>query len=265
MATTTGGPFVLNIVDLQNTVTSASGLNPVTTLSNTVAQLQEMLIYDEKRLAVNTISKYNQSPIQVVDAMNFGGAVTINGASVGGTSTTQFSQTGSIGNVSSFTNYYNTLGAGSAITFQVGSPAAYPLTISGTGTTTIAGGLSITGAGAPGVGYYLTCLDTAGTAEWAPPGSVSDARWKMDIQPIHNYRTILHGLRGVRFRWIGTGEEDVGVIAQEVAAVLPEAVVVPNAGGPNRVEYHKIIPVLIESIKGLEARVAHLEGLVYHK
>jgi hypothetical protein len=60
MATTTGGAFVLNIVDLQNTVTSASGLNPVTTLSNTVAQLQEMLIYDEKRLAVNTISKYNE-------------------------------------------------------------------------------------------------------------------------------------------------------------------------------------------------------------
>lgn len=262
MATTTGGPFVLNIVDLQNTVTSAGGVNPVTTLSNTVAQLQEMLIYDEKRLAVNTISKYNQSPIQVVDAMNFGAGLTVDGASVVGTSTTQFSQVGSIGNVSSFTNYYNTLG-GTAIAFQVGSPATNPLTISGNGVTTIAGGLSITGAGAPGIGYYLTCLDNVGTAEWAPPGSVSDERWKTEIQPIYNYRTILNGLRGVRFRWLGGGE-DVGVIAQEVARALPEAFIAGTENRPHRVEYHKIIPVLIESIKGLEARVAHLEGLVYH-
>jgi hypothetical protein len=106
-------------------------------------------------------------------------------------------------------------------------------------------------------------MDNVGTAEWAPPGSVSDERWKTEIRPIEDYRNIMNSLRGVRFRWIGGGE-DVGVIAQEVSRALPEAFIAGTENRPHRVEYHKIIPVLIESIKGLEARVAHLEGLVYH-
>ena len=251
--------FLLNIVELQNTITSASGLSPVASLSNTVAQLQEMLIYDEKRLAVNTISKYSQSPIQVIDSMNFASnaTLTLNGTTVG-TATASFGQVSSIGYVSSFTNYYSTTsGADAAIQIQVGSPPSYPMTFLANGTTRISGGLTITGAGTPTLGHYLTCMDTVGTAQWRAPGSVSDARWKLNIRPIERASQILEGIRGVRFEWL-TGGSDVGVVAQEVAAVLPEAV---HGGEPFVVDYIKIIPILVEVVNELRGRVSTLEGL----
>ena len=259
MATTGGSAFVLNIVELQNTITSASGLSPVAILSNTVAQIQEMVIYDEKRIAVNTISRYNTTPIQVQDSMNFASdaTLTLNGVSIGGTSTTGFGQVSSIGYASSFTNYYTTtVNTDTAMAFQVGSPASYPLSISAGGTTRVQGGLMLSGTGTPRIGYYLTCMDLSGTSQWQAPGSVSDARWKTDIRPLEESGKILAGLRGVRFQWIG-GSNDVGVIAQDVSAVLPEAV---HLGDPSVVEYHKIIPVLIEAVKALESRVSLLES-----
>lgn len=251
--------FLLNIVELQNVQTSASGLSPVATLSNTVSQLQEMLIYNEKRLAVNTISKYSQSPIQVLDSMNFASnaTLTINSNTVSATGgTAAFGSVSSIGYISSLTNYFSTsLGTDTAIQFQVGSPPVYPMTFLAGGATVISGPLTISGAATPGLGYYLTCMDGVGTAQWQPPGSVSDARRKIHVRTIEGAAQILEGIRGVRFDWL-TGGSDVGVIAQEVAAVLPEAV---HGGDPFVVEYIKIIPVLVEVVKELRARVSTLE------
>jgi hypothetical protein len=71
MATTgAANSFVLNITELQNTTTAASGLSPFATLSDQIGQIQQMVLVDEKRIAVNTISAYNTTPIQVTDTMN---------------------------------------------------------------------------------------------------------------------------------------------------------------------------------------------------
>ena len=131
------------------------------------------------------------------------------------------------------------------------------MTFLANGTTRISGPLTLTGTATPGLGYYLTCMDGVGTAQWQPPGSVSDARRKTNIRRIEGASQILEGIRGVRFEWL-TGGSDVGVVAQEVATVLPEAV---HGGDPFVVEYIKIIPVLVEVVKELQARVARLEGL----
>jgi hypothetical protein len=251
--------FLLNIVELQNVQTSATGLSPVASLSNTVAQLQEMLIYGEKRLAVNTISKYSQSPIQVLDSMNFASnaTLTLNSNAVGASGSAALGQVSSIGYISSLTNYFSTsLATDTAIQFQVGNPPVYPMTFLADGTTRISGPLTLSGTATPTLGYYLTCMDTAGTAQWRPPGSVSDIRRKTQVRTLEGAGEILDGIRGVRFDWL-TGGADVGVIAQEVAAVLPEAV---HGDDPFVVEYIKIIPVLIESVKELRARVAQLEA-----
>jgi len=251
--------FLLNIVELQNVQTSASGLSPVAALSNTVSQLQEMLIYGEKRLAVNTISKYSQSPIQVLDSMNFASnaTLTLNKIAVGASGSAALGQVSSIGYMSSLTNYFSTsVATDTAIQFQVGDPAVYPMTFLANGTTVVSGPLTLSGAATPGLGYYLTCMDGVGTAQWQPPGSVSDARRKTNVRSIEGAAQILEGIRGVRFDWL-TGGSDVGVIAQEVAAVLPEAV---HGGDPFVVEYIKIIPVLVETVKELRARVSTLEG-----
>jgi len=115
--------------------------------------------------------------------------------------------------------------------------------------TTIQGPLIIS-SGTPGIGKYLTCLDETGTAQWGPIAQPSDARFKKNVRPLAS-EPIMAGLHGVRFEW-GNGRTDVGVIAQDVEKVLPEAFI---AGNPAAVEYYKIIPVLIEEIKRLEAKV----------
>ena len=270
--------FILNIVELQNTITSAGGTTPFSQLATTVAQLQEMVIYEEKRIATNTISAYNTTPIQVTDSMNFaaGTSLTLNGGTVS-TATATGGGAGAgpvstVGYYTSFTNYYSTSGVAAdlAIAFQVEGAGAgavsTPMTFTAGGETTIAGGLRVTGAGTPAFGRYLTCMDALGTAEWQDPGSVSDVRWKEDVRPFEDHWRVLGGIQGVRFRWGGVGAaagrtgSDVGVIAQDVLSVLPEAVIEGVDGLPHRVSYEKLVPVLVEAVKELGARVAALEA-----
>jgi hypothetical protein len=89
MATTgAANTFVLNITELQNTVTTATGLSPFETLNIKIGQIENMVIVDEKRIAVNTISAFSTTPIQVTDPMNIGptGGLSVNGQVVGGSS-----------------------------------------------------------------------------------------------------------------------------------------------------------------------------------
>ena len=98
----------------------------------------------------------------------------------------------------------------------------------------------------------------AGTATAQNFITASDRKWKSAIQPITEFETILSSIHGVRFTWNETGEADVGVIAQDVLGPLPEAVVEGVDG--YHVAYMKLIPVLIEAVKSLQARVSRLEG-----
>lgn len=274
--------FILNIVELQNTITSAGGTTPLTQLAATVAQLQEMVIYEEKRIATNTISAYNTTPIQVTDSMNFaaGAGLTLNGGVVstiagggGGLDPAALTAVSTIGYYTSFTDYYSTSGVAGdlALAFRVEGVGALPtggvstpVTITAGGTTTIAGGLRVTGASTPALGRYLTCMDVLGTAEWQDPGSVSDLRWKEGVRRFDDYWRVLAGVQGVRFRWsegggAGRSGPDVGVIAQDVMNVLPEAVIEGVDGRPHRVTYEKLVPVLVEAVKELRERVEELE------
>ena len=78
-------------------------------------------------------------------------------------------------------------------------------------------------------------------------------------------------IRGVTFDWnkqfLSTQPDiphlikkhDVGVIAQEIEAILPEAVST-REDGIKAVNYNKIIPLLIEAIKELKAEVEELKS-----
>ena len=87
--------------------------------------------------------------------------------------------------------------------------------------------------------------------------SSSDARLKSDVETISDALVLVASLRGVRFTM--DGSRQIGVIAQEVAAVLPE-VVRENEAGQLSVAYGNITGLLIEAVKELTARVAVLEG-----
>ena len=88
-----------------------------------------------------------------------------------------------------------------------------------------------------------------------------------DILTIDSALAKVLNLRGVEFTWAkGSREEerDIGVIAQEVEEVIPEVVREKKSafmGGTYKtVEYDKLVPLLIESVKELSAKVESLEG-----
>ena len=102
MATTgAANQFVVNIIELQNTVTTASGLSPFDTLNTKIGQIEQMVNVDEKRIFANTLSSYNQGLITVTDPMNIGptGGLSIGGVTVSGGSTGSAGSTGPTGPV----------------------------------------------------------------------------------------------------------------------------------------------------------------------
>lgn len=87
--------------------------------------------------------------------------------------------------------------------------------------------------------------------------SSSDARLKSEVETIADAMDLVSALRGVRFTM--DESRQIGVIAQEVAAVLPEVVRADGQSGQLSVAYGNIVGLLIEAIKELAARVAALE------
>lgn len=90
----------------------------------------------------------------------------------------------------------------------------------------------------------------------------SDARVKRDIVTIEGALGLVEQMRGVRYTRsdMADGREHVGVIAQELREVLPEAVI-EGADGLLSVDYGTLGPVLIEAVKTLSLRVRQLEGV----
>jgi hypothetical protein len=124
-----------------------------------------------------------------------------------------------------------------------------PLAISTTGNISVGGDISATG----NVTAY----------------SLSDNRLKENITPITNPIEKLMALSGNTFKWnrefYATQDQslfkkyDVGVIAQEVQSVLPEAVN-ERENGMLAVDYAKLIPLLIECIKAQQVEINELKG-----
>ena len=106
---------------------------------------------------------------------------------------------------------------------------------------------------------------------WTHTGTMassSDIRLKKDIEPITGALDKVQALNGVTFEYLDDNITDraTGLIAQDVQAVLPEAVI-ENANGHLAVGYGNMVGLLVEAIKELTqanqeltARVETLEG-----
>ena len=86
--------------------------------------------------------------------------------------------------------------------------------------------------------------------------SSSDARLKSDIAPIPDALAKVQALNGVTFTMAGSDVRQMGLIAQEVQAVAPEAVV--ETEGLLRLAYGNLIGLLVEAIKDLAEEVEQL-------
>jgi hypothetical protein len=87
--------------------------------------------------------------------------------------------------------------------------------------------------------------------------SSSDARLKSDIAPIADALAKVQALTGVTFTMAGSDVRQMGLIAQEVQAVAPEAVV--KAEGVLRLAYGNLVGLLVEAIKDLAQEVDQLK------
>jgi len=128
--------------------------------------------------------------------------------------------------------------------------------------------LRITAAGAMGLG--ITPTNTSGRFEATNDiiaFSSSDKNWKKNIKNINSPLEKLSQINGVEFDWIedepihGNKGHDIGVIAQEIEQILPE-IVQTRESGMKAVQYDKIIPLLIESIKEQQKQIEELKQII---
>jgi hypothetical protein len=94
----------------------------------------------------------------------------------------------------------------------------------------------------------------------------SDERLKENIIPIPNALEKVNQISGNTYDWKEGYDavhshrgNDVGVIAQEIEQILPQ-IVTNRDNGFKAVQYEKMIPLLIEAIKELSAKVDRLEN-----
>ena len=95
-------------------------------------------------------------------------------------------------------------------------------------------------------------------------GSPSDKKLKENIKPISLALDKVTKLQGVTFDWKKSDsmlniKEDIGFIAQDVQKVVPE-LVRKNSNGLLSMRHQGVVPMLVEAIKELEARVKELEN-----
>tara|TARA_R110002050_G_scaffold91533_1_gene192072 strand:- start:1578 stop:2690 length:1113 start_codon:yes stop_codon:yes gene_type:complete len=88
----------------------------------------------------------------------------------------------------------------------------------------------------------------------------SDESLKTNIKTIDGALGKVEAVRGVTFDRIEDGSTSTGVVAQELLAVLPEAVHT-DANGVHSVAYGNITGLLIEAVKELSAEVKELKNM----
>lgn len=86
----------------------------------------------------------------------------------------------------------------------------------------------------------------------------SDSNLKKDIETYAIGNNVWSSIRGVRFNWRSNDREDIGFIAQELQELIPESVTSTN-NGRLVIDPTKLIPLLVETVKELKAKVSEMD------
>ena len=92
--------------------------------------------------------------------------------------------------------------------------------------------------------------------EVANCGSSSE-RYKFDIEDLENPMALVNSLRPVRYRWIDGGEEDIGLIAEEVAEQAP-ALAIHFDGRVEGVKYDRLAALLLGAMQQQQREIQAL-------
>lgn len=104
----------------------------------------------------------------------------------------------------------------------------------------------------------LTFIPSQGRLNAQEFNSLSDIRYKENIELIENPMAKIEALRGVTYDWKNNGNASAGIIAQEVKAVMPE--LISETEERMTVNYNGLTGLLIEAVKELSAEVAALKA-----
>tara|TARA_B100000927_G_C16077943_1_gene313914 strand:- start:14 stop:493 length:480 start_codon:yes stop_codon:yes gene_type:complete len=122
-----------------------------------------------------------------------------------------------------------------------------------TGALVVTGGVGISGA--LNVGGDITAFAS------------SDESLKENLVAIPNAIAKVRTITGYTFKWKAdtgydylNGKTDTGIIAQQVEALGLPGITSTRDDGTKAVRYDRLVPLLIEAIKELDARVKTLEG-----
>jgi hypothetical protein len=187
--------FVVNIIPLQNIQSNTSGEDATTILTNSVANIQQMVNFEQKRIYTDYLSAYTaDGTIQVLSPMNM-------------------SDVPLTGNITG--SNLNIIGSG---TF--------------TGTVSASG--------------FVTLSDVLAKKNVLPiQGSVLEGFQR--IQPYYyQYKPEFTSQNE-------EGEPEIGLLAQEIEAVFPEAISV-RSDGRKYVKYNAIVALLVGAVKELAKR-----------
>lgn len=236
---TNANSYVVNIVPLQGIATgitsTADTAGQIINLQTNVANIQSMVNYDSKTISADFITSFTTgNTIQITENINLssvslysnGIATSLN--SVNTLSTLQFNSNSYI---SGTANSINFVSAGNTA-LQINSTS--PSTI-----VDISGFLYVSKNA-----YVNTLFQT------------SDRRQKTNILPFSTCLDDILKLEPCSFNWLNTGEPDIGFIAQDVQKVWPSL----TSDGTS-IAYSRFIPLLLEGLRELNARVKTLEGL----
>ena len=112
------------------------------------------------------------------------------------------------------------------------------------------------GIGTLAPGNILTIAQGKGAAFADGWSTYSSRRWKTNIQTLPNALAQVEQLRGVSYDLRGSGKHEIGVIAEEVGAVVPEVVSFEaNGKDAQGVDYSRLTAVLIEAVKEQQRQI----------
>lgn len=230
-------------------------------------------------IAANSVALGTDTTGDYVASMTAGTGITV-GTATGEGSTPVITNTGVTSNV-----------AGTGISVSGGTGA---VTITNSGVTSAVAGTGVSVSGATGavtfsigqavatssnvqfnsLGIGMAASATAGRIDATNDivaFSSSDIRFKENITPIENALDKISKISGNTYDWKAENKaehgyegNDVGVIAQEIEAVLPQ-LVQTRENGYKAVKYDKLVALLIEGIKEQQIQIEELKAQIGSK
>jgi hypothetical protein len=88
---------------------------------------------------------------------------------------------------------------------------------------------------------------------------LSSRRWKENIEPLGEALEKVERLQGVSYNRKADGQHDIGFIAEEVGAVVPEVVLWKETGEAQSLNYGRLTALLVEAVKEQQAQIRALQ------